>query len=208
MAIANPIQVDNNTAVVVDEWYNEEEYANTFEECKFLINYGADPSKTGSATDSNNNLLKNNKATFVRDLFLNMNDSVIFRDRDKLYTILDFLISVDPIYNYLRNTDTESLLVSYYEDSSYYKPHNDKSIFTTLTWLYDEPKAFGGGNLILRNRDNNIVKEIECKSNRAVIFPSFISHEVTNVVMNKEDMGKKKGRFTVSQFSGLNTAGP
>ena len=203
MAIANPIQVDNNVAVVIDEWYDKEEYAATLEECKFLINYGRDPSESGSATDANGGFLKNNKAVFVREFFFNYNDSVIFKAREKLYSIIDFLISTDPIYNYLRDTDCESLLVSYYEDSSYYKPHSDKAVFTTLTWLYDEPKAFSGGNLILRDQNDNVVQEIECISNRAVIFPSFISHEVTNVIMDKEDMGKKKGRFTVTQFSGL-----
>ena len=203
MATANLIKVDNNIAMVVDEWYDEEEYLNTLEECKFLINYGLDPSQTGAAVDENNNILKNNKALFIREFFQNINDSIIFKCRDKLYSTIDFLISVDPIYSYLRDTDCESLLVSYYEDSSYYKPHHDKSVFTTLTWLYDKPRAFGGGNLILRDKNDNIVEEIECVANRAVIFPSFITHEVTNVVMDKEEMGKKKGRFTVTQFSGL-----
>lgn len=196
------VKVDNNYAVIIDNWYSEEEYKNVLNECQFTASYSKDPKETAAATD-NGVILKQNKAVFIADLFREFNQSFIGRYSLKSYNpqFVDHLKSIDPIYHYLRSTDKHDCLISYYEEAGYYKAHTDQAIITQVTWLYEEPKAFKGGNLVLRDINNNIVKEIECIANRSVLFPSFMSHEVTNISMDKEHIGKTKGRFTVSQFS-------
>jgi len=199
------IKVDNNYAVVIDGWYTEEEYNIAFKECNFASQYLMNPSKTGSATDSNGNNLKQNKAIFIGELFKDFNRSVIGQFSYKLYQkeCIDTLISIDQIYRYLNSCTNHDCLVSYYEESDYYKAHIDNSVITMLTWSYEEPKAFHGGNLILRDKDKNIVAEIECIANRSVLFPSFMLHEVTEIAMDPEDLNQNKGRFTISQFSNI-----
>jgi len=199
------IQVDNNYAVVVDNWYNEEEYNKVLNECKFLQDYMLDPKESGTATTDSGAILKKNKAIFINDTFRDFNRSYIGRNSYKLYQpeLINSMINIDHLYYYLKDCNEHNCLVSYYEESDYYHSHKDIAVITMLTWLYEDPKAFNGGNLILRDKEHNVVSEIECIANRSVIFPSFISHEVTSITMDKKDLNQKKGRFTVSQFSSV-----
>ena len=85
---------------------------------------------------------------------------------------------------------------SNYENNDEYKPHRDLARLTGITWFYREPKKFTGGNLRFPEFD----MEIECKHNRVIVFPSSIHHGVDKVGMEEKDMGKKLGRFTMTQF--------
>ena len=203
MHISEVIKVDNNYAVVIDNWYNPLEYQHAFEECKFISNYSYSPEDSGTALDDSGIILKQNSARFISSFFSNFFDSHIAQYSQKLYheSLVHELLKIDPLYEYLGMINAGDSLVSYYEDSDYYKAHRDVAIITQLTWLYEEPKAFKGGNLILKDINNNIVKEIECIPNRSIIFPSYMLHEVTNISMEKDNIGKKKGRFTISTFS-------
>jgi hypothetical protein len=207
MGLMEAIKVDNNYAVVIDDWYTEEEYNKAFRECKFMIDYGRDPKDTSAAFDIDGNYLKDNKAIFISDLFKEFNISTIGRYSDlKMPLVVEDLKNIDHFYHYLNLSNHHNCLVSYYEDSGHYKPHKDKALITMVTWLYEEPKAFKGGNLILRDKDDNAVKEIECIPNRSVIFPSYMTHEVTPIAMEEKDTGSYnsyKGRFTISQFIAL-----
>jgi Rps23 Pro-64 3,4-dihydroxylase Tpa1-like proline 4-hydroxylase len=202
------VKVNNNYAIVVDNWYNQEEYIKAFQECKFVSEYMADPEQTLSAK-KDGKTLKQNKAVFIGELFRDFNRSTIGKLSYKLYQpeLVNKLIDIDQVYSYLNMINQHNCLVSYYEESDYYKAHHDEAVITMVTWLYEEPKAFGGGNLILRDKDNNIVEEIECVSNRSVIFPSFMLHEVTAINMDEKDLNKNKGRFTISQFSMIEPTG-
>ena len=93
--------------------------------------------------------------------------------------------------------------LAYYEDSDEYLEHRDNSRLTCLTWFYREPKKFTGGTLYFPLWDT----EIECKNNRVICFPSMIPHGVTKVSMEEQDMGKKLGRFVMTQFLMLDIQG-
>ena len=81
------------------------------------------------------------------------------------------------------------ILLSRYDDGDHYLPHDDISFFTSLIWLYDEPKPFTGGDLIFSDYDY----KIECKNNTGVCFLGPMRHEVTKV--------KGSGRFTITMFT-------
>ena len=80
-----------------------------------------------------------------------------------------------------------SFLLNYYEDRNYYLPHSDEGLMTCLHWFYKEPKSFEGGEFVFTDYD----KKIELASNKMIIFPSMIKHEVTPIIMKEEDKGKK-----------------
>ena len=80
-------------------------------------------------------------------------------------------------------------LMSRYDDGDKYDMHYDRSFFTLLVWLYDEPKPFTGGDLIFNDFDVTI----ECKNNTGVIFLGPWHHEVTEV--------KGHGRYTLTMFT-------
>ena len=204
MIITNKIKSDNNHALVIDDWYTPEEYHYALQECKFVSSYFKDPFDSDSAM-KDGKLLKSNKACFINRLFLNFNDSIIGRLSQKLYddNVMEALMKEDWIFKYLALTNSHNCLVSYYEESDYYKSHIDSTVITMVTWLYEQPKAFEGGNLIIRDHNQNFIHEIECVANRSVIFPSIMHHEVTNISMDESNLGKLKGRFTISQFSNI-----
>jgi Rps23 Pro-64 3,4-dihydroxylase Tpa1-like proline 4-hydroxylase len=203
MGLMYSIKVDNNYAIVSDNWYSQEEYNQVLKECKFLVEYGKSPEKSGSASDEDGTLLKNNKATFIGEIFRDFNISYIGRHSFKQYDdqFVKKCIDIDPIYYMLYDTNKHDCLMSYYEDSDYYKAHHDVALFSLITWLYEEPKAFTGGNLSLKSRNGDVVQEIECIPNRSVLFPSYMMHEVSEISMEEKDMNQNKGRFTISQFS-------
>lgn len=197
------VPVDNLSAVIVDDWFTEQEYETAFTEGKLLSSYFGDPSQSGSAVDDEGKPLKNNKSVFLTDVFASWSTSRIAQLSQKKYEkkFVDKMIELDPLFSYLNFINSHDCLVSYYETSDYYKPHRDNSVLTMVTWLYETPKAFRGGDLILRNKDEEIVAEIECLPNRSVIFPGFFLHEVTEISMRPDDMNQNKGRFTISHFS-------
>jgi len=202
MKIVEKIKVDCNYALVMDNWYSPEEYDRALEECKFMTPYLLEPEKSGTAKDKEGNPLKNNRAAFICDVFSNFNTSFIGSSSINLYRpdVFEMLEKEDNIYSYLSNCNAHDCLISYYEEASYYEAHSDAATITMLTWLYDVPKSFEGGDLILLNRDNTTAGFIECLPNRAVVFPSYMQHQVTEVKM-KDVTGKNKGRYTISQFS-------
>jgi hypothetical protein len=92
-------------------------------------------------------------------------------------------------------TESIGALVSYYEDTGYYKAHRDQGMITAISWIFSEPKKFKGGNLIFTDYDINIEVEV----GKAVIFPSRIRHEVSPIEMKEQ--GESKGRFTLASFA-------
>ena len=100
------------------------------------------------------------------------------------------------LFNHLDALNEDTTQILYYENNDEYKPHRDLARLTAITWFYREPKKFTGGNLRFPRFD----MEIECKHNRVIVFPSSIHHGVDKVGMEEKDMGKKLGRFTMTQF--------
>lgn len=185
---------------VVDNFYNDKEYQSMLDECLFLCenNKLLPPEKTGTAY-TNDEVLKKNKGLFLDDVYINdRNISNILTFNRKVFSkeLVDTLVNIDPIYRYLAMCARDNTLLSYYENSDYYKPHTDYSKITILHWIYKTPKKFTGGDLKLNDSEHSI----ECVSNRLLVFPSFLTHEVTPIIMEKKFLNKKNGRFTITVF--------
>ena len=71
-----------------------------------------------------------------------------------------------------------------------------------MTWLYQEPKKFVGGDLFLGPDGNFDDIKIDCVNNRTLIFPSMIPHTVDMIKMEEQYLNKKQGRYVITQFCG------
>jgi Rps23 Pro-64 3,4-dihydroxylase Tpa1-like proline 4-hydroxylase len=140
------------------------------------------PDKTGSAYNLVNKVKKSNKGVFVRQ----GNPITILNRKVFSPELVHDLSKLNWFYSYLGHLNSDSTLVSYYEDGDYYKPHRDKSILTAIYYIWDEPKRFTGGELYFGNL------EILIENNSLLIFPSITEHEVRPV--------QGCGRFAISQF--------
>jgi len=203
MEVTDVIDVNNLKAFVIDNTFNSIDYDKILHECIFLCNPGKllPPLKTSSAVDSDGAPLKSNRALFLTNAYRDPEISDIVNISKKLASkeLFESFSERDYLYKTYININEISTLLSYYEKEDFYRPHSDHATFTMLTWIYQEPKAFKGGDLILNYKDR-----IECKNNRSLIFPSFIRHEVTPVEMEEEKLNQKLGRFTISQFFHIN----
>lgn len=197
-------EVKKQPIAVIDNIYQENEVAQIWQELCFLNN---DPSKfyqpedTGSAYTTSDTgekeFLKKNKALSIDYTFRDRSASSILTLNRKLFTseVTDEITKNNILFRYWRHANSDGSLVSYYENSDYYLPHHDNATMTALTWFYQKRKAFHGGDIVFENEF-----KVECKSNRCVIFPSILEHEVTQISMEEQNLNKNLGRYTISQF--------
>ena len=176
--------------LIIDELYNQEELSllmNDFERIKFK---DSEDDRTFSAKNEKGKVLKRARASMVYPH--NFTDAEILK---KVFIEKCFLEHPNWFYQHLKFQNI-NVLLSYYENQDYYKKHYDAALITCLTWFHKEPKKFSGGDF--KFSDYNI--EIECKSNRMIVFPSMIFHEVKEIQMKEKDCGERFGRYCFSHF--------
>ena len=197
------IKTVNQTPVLwSDNFFSDDEIGVMKKECDKIRVLGLinDPD-TGSAKTEGEDQSKND-SVFLEKLYrseprlsdtMNITRIRLFDPEFKKY-----LVDIHPYFLTLKSlhiSNGVSTLLSYYDDSQYYKPHRDIAFVTVLTWFYENPKAFEGGDFIIENDF-----KIECKHGRTVFMPSYLLHEVTPVTMPEDKKGKGLGRYSISNF--------
>lgn len=188
---------ENFPYIVIDNYYDEDEYNSIWEEINFLCHRDKLIKSEGSATSPDGNLLKNNCVRYLDNLYTDRKVSNILKVNRKLFKNHLEILRYHPSWffqNIEGNNDFTSL--SYYEDGEEYLSHHDAYTVTALWWTHNKPKRFEGGNFIFTDYNESV----EFKDNRLVIFPSIIKHEVTKVKIEEEYRNQKNGRICLSQF--------
>lgn len=182
--------------IIIDDTYTEEELKFIFLELDFwsLSENLCPPNFTGSGVFNDGRLKKKNKGVFLDEAYADRSYSNILNLNRKLYNFT--LKEPSVLYKFIKYSNHDTTLVSYYENSDYYTSHVDTSIVTTLTYLYKKPKAFEGGNLIFTDYGY----QFEPLFNRTYIIFGAVTHEVTEIKMKPEDCGKGLGRYCISNF--------
>ena len=111
------------------------------------------------------------------------------------------LLSTSLFWRQLFHCNSDSTLLSYYEDGKSYDEHEDTSRFTQLFWTCKQPKKFKGGQLEFT--DFNY--EIEIEDNTMILFPSWFRHRVKPVILEEktpDDQDKFfcNGRYVFTTF--------
>lgn len=192
----------NQNYLIFDNWYSEKELESIWKELEFYtyrenLNR-AEHNLSVTPVDEE----KKSKA-FCYRMYI---DSYYRFEKRKISNILTLqnkfhnlelhktLASAIPMARQFGETNKDSTFVSYYEDSDYFKPHFDVFQFTSLIWLYKEPKQFDGGDLVF----DELNEKIEVKNNRMLFFPSYLLHSVEEVKMKTNVFGM--GRYCISHF--------
>ena len=190
--------------ILIDDFYDQSELDDIWQELDYFCHprrMGRSSIERGAAgKPDENGVYQSLKNTWDMrlDTFFTLRDSSnileinrkLFRDQEMFKNHPHWL------FNHLDALNEDNTQILYYENNDEYKPHRDLARLTAITWFYREPKKFTGGNLRFPEFD----MEIECKHNRVILFPSSIHHGVEKVGMEEKDMGKKLGRFTMTQF--------
>jgi hypothetical protein len=195
--------------VVLDNLYSDEQVRLIKKELKYFTEAHKlnPPEHTGSARLADGSLAKKNKGVFLDDVYKDVRYSDIIINALRTYRndeICAKFIKHNPMWKIYKYLNSMSTLVSYYEESDYYEAHRDHSVFTIVSYFFDEPKSFEGGSIILHSEGRRKKVEIEIRNNRAVIFPSCVEHEVVPVKMTKatQPFGGQ-GRYCVSHFCSM-----
>lgn len=197
---------DGIDAVVIDNFYSDWQLKYIWKELDWLTKPAIlkDESALFSAQDYNTGEFMTKKiGVFLENVFIQHHHSALIScsiDNMKTKEFRDKLLSFNSMWKTLFHCDARSHLLSYYENSSYYKPHRDACVFTILNYFHREPKKFEGGEIILHSHDDKRKATLECKNNRVVIIPSCTLHEVNPIVSSFSDTYSGDGRYCFTAF--------
>ena len=142
--------------------------------------------------------LSNNASRFLDSLYSerSLSDMLTINRRIFSESVVAGLAKLHPFYKYMYHVNADSTLLSYYDTHNEYKDHHDDAIITCLTWFYEEPKKFMGGDFVIEND-----LSVECKANRTVFMPSYMMHKVDKVKIGQPYKNRGFGRYTMTQFT-------
>ncbi len=191
--------------MLVDNWYDEQSEKDVWKELEFY-------------TNEDKMIRQDNDGSYARDkegkstgqsfrIFLDETYQPQARNVSTILTKQQELINTDwfcekaeqltPMSRSFFTSNCDRTLVSYYNDSDYYKAHHDTFLFSIIIWFHKTPKRYTGGDLFLPE----IQTKIESKHNRLIFFPSFINHEVTPIKMNDPKPNQLGlGRYSITHF--------
>ena len=172
--------------VLLEDIFTPEEVPQVMKELHRMDKVLLPPHLTGTATKEGRPL-KYNDATSLANL--NWKSSLYNLCGNHLFEELTQQIPALWFRNSLTLCNRHSYMVSRYRNGQYYNSHFDRSFFSILIWMYDEPKSFTGGDLIFTDYS----EVIECKNNTGVLFLGPIRHEVPPI--------EGEGRYTITRFS-------
>ncbi len=183
--------------LIIEDIFTENELELITQELEFIQPKLFDPSKTGTAINSDGSPRKSNTGVFLDELYNFREFSDILSLNRKFFCedVYAAAKKCHPSMQLFCTTAHDKTLVSYYESGDHYGAHFDRSAVTLISWFFKEPKNFSGGDLVL---DEYNIK-IEPKNNMAIIFLSCYMHSVTEIVM-KDKTIPCSGRFSISMF--------
>jgi hypothetical protein len=197
---------DGIDAVVIDNFYTEEQLKDIMIELKWLTTPRIMSSDTniGAARDPITHEIATSKnGIFLENVFKDYRHSAIILhgiEQMGKELIKDKLLSYNSLFKSFFQCDSKCHLVSYYENSQYYKQHVDSFFFTTLSYFYTEPKQFDGGEIVLTSCNSNKQATVDVKHNRVVIIASSTPHEVLEIKSELNNIFSGNGRYCVATF--------
>jgi Rps23 Pro-64 3,4-dihydroxylase Tpa1-like proline 4-hydroxylase len=199
------ITTDKFSFLTFENVFDGNELSYIWKEAIFLCDQNKlqPPKETSSAIKKDGNNIvykKKNKGIFLNECY-NLDFSNYLKIYTKFLPLIkkekENLIRKDYCMKLFFSTNKDYTLLSYYENGDYYLPHEDRSCYTYIFWLFEDPKKFKGGNLIF----DDIDYEIDIKNNMSVLFPSWVKHSVSKIEMDENnEVCSGKGRFAFSTF--------
>jgi hypothetical protein len=196
---------DGIDAVVIDNFYTEDQLNEIMLELKWMtkpsVMRGED--NLAAAHDDNGNILTSKSGVFLEEVFNNWKHSALISHGMKQTNSKEFknkLLEFNTMFKSLFECNNRSHLLSYYENSQYYKPHKDSVFFTVLNYFFTEPKQFDGGEIVLYSCNSKKEATIEPKHNRTVVILSSTMHEVKQIKSKIDQKLSGHGRYCNAIF--------
>jgi len=189
--------------LVIDNWYDKETEKSIWSELNFLSSRNKQEQlraeDTIVARDKDGTAKGKSYRWYLDRLYTEEgeNYSAVTQNINLFRTpkFHEIITNITPQCRSFYSSDSDTSIISYYENNDYYTPHYDKFQWTALIWFYREPKKFTGGNLNFTEPNY----EIKIKHNRLLMFPCYYLHEVLPIkTKDYKEMGN--GRYTITHF--------
>lgn len=195
---------DGIDAIVIDKFYTESQLSEIMTELKWLTKPSIMVDQSSLVSGEVNGVIQTSKrGVFLESVFKNFRHSAIIShciDNTSSDEFKNKVLEHNTLYNSLFYCNVRDHLISYYENSDYYNPHTDSSFFTILSYFYNEPKQFDGGEIVLHSCNSNKQAKIEVEHNRVIIIPSCTVHEVYPIKSEMNNSLSGNGRYCVATF--------
>ena len=183
---------DNLSYAVIDEYFTDEEYSEVLSEVRDLKRLSVNPKLTASAKNESGDTLKTGNGVFVDQLYqCNRGASPLLRTGRKIFDekVCDALEKCDVIFNAIRESNVDTMLINYYSPGEVYKTHKDTCNITAISLM--GWGDFSGGGFCFPDQDITV----SFKQGRTVVFPSCANHSSEPIQGSDEDC-----RVSVAHF--------
>ncbi len=191
-------------ALVIDNFYSEQQLKEVWKELDWITKPAVMmDQKDLSSAEVNGKFQTSKRGVFLEEVFQNWRHSALISHTisnmsQELFQ--DTILNYNPLYKILYGCNYRTHLLSYYEDSDYYKPHTDAAVFTILSYFCKEPKSFTGGEVILSSTKGDKNATVEIKNNRIVVIASNTLHAVNPIVSATKNTLSGNGRYCLAAF--------
>jgi hypothetical protein len=189
--------------LIIRDLYDENNLKKIKKEIDFIHSAGCLTSNDEELSSARfeGNYIKKASGVWIDSLYANRDTSIILKlNRALLFDekIVKSFINLNPYYRSYGATNADSTLLHYYENGDSYGSHNDGAVYSAVTWLFNTPKKFKGGNFTF----TELNMTIEIENNMSIIFPSMLDHKVEQIQMSESDVNvdEKNGRYSIAQF--------
>lgn len=155
-----------------------------------------DGSKTGGATTPEGESLKHNYCLQLDNLVTQEGRKYnpILKNTRNIFNpkVLDSLEKQHTFFSYIRDSNSDSTLLNYYEGDAHYEFHRDTCAITAVSTFYKTPKMYKKGEFLVEDKTFNL------KTGSILLFPPFFNHKATKAIC--EENNRCNGRFSVAQL--------
>lgn len=195
---------DGIDAVVIDNFYTEDQLKEIMIELSWLTKQSVMTNETQlKAAQKDGEILTSKNGIFLEEVFKNWEHSALISHgmtQTNSSEFKDKLLQFNTMFKSLFDCNSRCHLVSYYENSQYYKPHKDAFFFTILNYFFIEPKQFDGGELVVYSCNSTKEATIEPKNNRAVVILSSTMHQAKEIKSSVDKKLSGTGRYCNAIF--------
>lgn len=189
--------------LMIDDWYNPNEEKAIWTELDF---YNALPKQYQKRTEDSLDAAKEDDGSpkakayryypteYYRQESFHISHILNCIHKVKEEPFTSFMEKMSPLNRMFYGCRNHNTMVTYYDSGDLYKPHIDEAAWTLCIWMLKDNDKINGGKF--RFLDSGI--EVELKHNRAVMFPSYLLHEVDPITCL--DSSGNYGKYTITHF--------
>ena len=171
-------------ALVIKETFSEKESSNILKEVAPFTNKCQGPD-----------------GVWLLDIYKDLEMSSIHNNSMETFfspEVVESLFHINSMYGLYDSVNNHSTQIKYFGDGQSSLLHYDSAAFTVMTFLFDDPKGFDGGDVTLQI-GGDIAYEQNIENNMSLIFPSSYYVGLSKVDITEKDR-ENSGLYVISSY--------